>query len=366
VAQFPRHSAINPALDLFGAHLSRVGVQVLLHSILPGNPDQFAPWLAEQAAKLDVLHLHWYQRLYLRANRNDSAAALDRFVGALRLARREGITLTWTAHNLQPHERPFPLLDETAAAAVTDLVDGVFVECEEAVGELVAAYPRLVGRCTVVPSGSYRATYGDPVDHVQARAALGLPDRGRIFLAFGLIRRYKRVPELAVEFSRVFAGTDHLLLIAGEPHDTSERRRLLESVIDRPNVVARLEKVSDTEVATVFGAANHVVCNYVDNFNSGVLRLAATMGRGVIAAPTGTSRGVPSEALTPIRAGADGLASAMRAAAWSDWQEQGKAGMAWARQYTWYGAARAARAAWDGIRAQSGAVADFAPTHRAH
>jgi beta-1,4-mannosyltransferase len=352
VAHFPERSAINPALHLFGEGLHDAGMRVVSHAVLPGRPDQFGPWLREWRESLDVVHLHWFQRLYLRRDLAAGEAALDQIVAALRGARARGVVLTWTAHNIWPHERPFPGLDQSAANRILPMFDRVFVECESAVDELVAAHPAVAGRCAVVPSGSYALLYPEPVAHVRARHELGLPDKGRVFLAFGLIRPYKRIPELIRTFVQTFEGTDHLLLVAGEPVDGAERQRLLGAAAGHPNVVLRLTTVGERDVPTVIGAANHVVCSYAGSFNSGVLLLAATLGRSVVTPRAGTARGTPGGVIIAVDPDDDGLARALRTAATSAWQDQGRAAAAWARGRTWQKSAMAARAAWNDVLAK--------------
>ena len=347
MAQFPETSTINPALKLFGAHLPSVGVQAVRHGILPGDPDRFPGWLHEHGPRLDVVHLHWYQRLYLRSTVDATELALERVVEALREVRRHGTVITWTAHNLSPHEQPFAHLDAVAADSVAGLADRAFVECPEAMGDLAARHPTLVERCVVVPSGSYAPLYPQRVGHQQARRLLGLPDRGNVFLAFGLIRRYKQVPELVTTFRRVFSGSEHVLLVAGEPHDAAELVRVLEAADDHDNIVLRLERVPESMVPTVMAAANHVVCNYADSFNSGVSLLAASLGRGVVMPRLGTAKGMPDAALVPIGAGVEGLSRALSAATEHDWRAQGRVARSWAAGRTWPSTAAAARAAWD-------------------
>jgi beta-1,4-mannosyltransferase len=349
VAHFPECSAINPALRLFEDGLRDIGIQVVRHELLPGSVDRFSPWLSEQVSSLDVVHLHWFQRLYLRDDLASSIAALERAVEALREARERGVVLTWTAHNIWPHEQPYPDLDRHAAEILTPMIDRVFVECESAIDELVAAHPAIADRCSVVPSGSYAPLYSKSVEHVSARQRLRLPSSGRVFLAFGLIRRYKQVPELIRTFIRVFDGTSHVLVVAGEPVDEAERHRLLAAADGHPNVILRLAKVAERMVPVVIGAANHVICSYASSFNSGVLLLAASLGRVVVAPQAGTTRGVPEGVIVRIDPDPDGLSRALRTAVQSPWRAQGEAAAAWAGERTWRRTAVAARTAWNDV-----------------
>lgn len=351
VAQFPSRSAINPALELFGRALQDQGVEVVEHSVLPGDPDGFSDWVERHSTDLDVLHLHWFQRLYLRSSRAATVRALARMTATLRAARREGVVVTWTSHNVRPHERRYPELDDLAAKMVVHTIDRIFVECPEVVDDLVRALRVSVTRCQVVPSGSYASLYQERYDITTARRLLGLPEEGRLFVAFGLIRRYKRVPELIRAFRRAFDGSKHTLLVAGEPHGRTEYLRLLDATGDTRNVILRLRRVAEAEVPAVVAAANHVVCNYRDMHNSGIVLLAASLARGSVVPRVGTVKNLPAEAVTPVPEGTGGLISALTEAVHVDWRQQGLCAKRWADRRTWPATAAAATAAWSEVLA---------------
>jgi glycosyltransferase involved in cell wall biosynthesis len=336
IAQFPAHSEINPVLDLFADGLTQAGVRILSHQVLPGQPQHFAPWLRQHATELDVVHLHWFQRLYLRGSVIRTALALMRLRMTLRRVRRSGVKLTWTVHNIRPHESPYPRLDTYAARTVARLADAVFVECPAAVPEVVEAFPSAQGRIRTIASGAYTEVYQRRVPLQSARRTLGLSARRKVFVSFGLIRRYKRVPELIETFSRTFPNGSAVLLVAGEPCDDDERRRILAAASGAADgVVLRLERVIDDDVPVVLAAADFVVCNYADPFNSGVIMLAATFGRPVIAPQVGTARSLPQEMIVPIAQHDEGLADALRSAVDRDCVAAGNAAAAWVSERTW-------------------------------
>ncbi|MEV6922930.1 hypothetical protein AB0M46_00250 [Dactylosporangium sp. NPDC051485] len=363
VAQFPHHSAINPVLDAFTEAVTAAGAHLLPHQLVPGNPAHFPAWVDQHLHHLDVIHLHWFQRLYLRRGRLRTLHGIRQFITTLRRAQRHGIAVTWTVHNLRPHEQPYPRLDALAHNLVGRLIDRATVETPAALPELYRVYPMLEGRTSTVALGSYQSIYPPPIDMSDARQRLGLPPTARIWLAFGLIRRYKQVPELITTFAAALAGPDNILLVAGEPHTDDERRRIEHAARTAPNVILQLHKVPDHAIPAVFGAANYVVCNYRATFNSGVILLAASYGRSVIAQPVGTSCALPNDMFAArIAPDPDGLHHALRLSAGANWHHAGATAFRWASSRTWTSTGTNTVATWDqAIRARRQRRAGPAP-----
>lgn len=336
VAQFPHRSALNPALEAFARGVEEIGIRMIPHTILPGNPDKFGRWVRDHLSQLDILHLHWFQRLYLRPSRFRTLVAIRSMLRALRVARSAGIAVTWTVHNLLPHERPYPRLDLLAHRLIADLVDRAYVETAEAVPAAVTAYPCLRGRISIVPLGSYTSLYPSGATMRDARKRFGLPTDATVWLAFGLIRRYKQIPELITTFAETFgADPNRILLVAGEPHNAVERARIEHAAAGVRNVILRLNRVPEQDVATLLAAANYVVCNYRGSFNSGVALLAASFGRAVLAPPQGNTRDMPPGAIIPIHPILTGTRDALLASTAASWRQAGEAARTWSRQRTW-------------------------------
>jgi glycosyltransferase involved in cell wall biosynthesis len=123
----------------------------------------------------------------------------------------------------------------------------------------------------------------------EARAALGIEDRGRLALCFGLIRPYKGIDTLLEAFSRLDRGLGWTLAVVGEPWG-SMRGEILERC-SRPDLKGRvildLEWVSERRAALYLAAADAVVLPYRDATQSAVVPWALAHGKPVLSSRVG-------------------------------------------------------------------------------
>ena len=329
VAQFPDTSALNPLIDTYREAWERAGLRVVRHDMYPnrsgGEPALSLSWLWRRRHVVDVLHFHWHQRLYVSSSgRLASALKLARFAAAIAWARALGYRISWTAHNLFPHERPMPRLDHAARRLVTRSAHVVFVDSTAAATAVERAFPWVADRVEVVPQPHLLAAYPTPPPMPEARRALALPADAFVFLHFGLIRRYKGVEKLVHVFRAELASPRCYLVVAGEPH-TAAVARSLEDVRGSCRWIRYdFRFVPPADVSLWFGAANVAVFPFEEIFTSTTAILARAFGRAIVvprkgALPLGAGRGVFS-----YDDGApDGLLQAMRASMQSDWQADG-------------------------------------------
>lgn len=341
VAQFPDTSRLNPAIDLYREALESSGVAVRRHSLYPHaegkTPRLTWSWLWSQRGTLDVVHLHYFQRLYLVPRSAVlSAGRLAGLVAKLTAARLLGVQVAWTAHNLYPHERPWPWLDRAARRAVTRLAGVVFVASPDAGTTVVETFPRLAGKVTVARHGHYCDVYGDARPRLEARRSLGLADDAFVFLTFGLVRAYKGVERLIDTFVREFSDTPAVLVVAGDPHTPDMRSRLRAAAGEHGNVLAMLGHVPAEDVPTVFGASDVVVLPFEESFVSGSAILACSMGRPVILPRTPVLTGAPTECVYQYEPGdRRALVHAMRESMSVDSNHAGEAALAFVRGWDW-------------------------------
>jgi glycosyltransferase involved in cell wall biosynthesis len=241
-----------------------------------------------------VVHLHWLEFLMVADGTPWVGAArtwlrIARLTAALVALRGRRVGIVWTVHNLQRHEPVRPRLERLAAQLTYVLCDEVIVHSRYA-GERVAE--RFHGRksrpARVIPHPNYVGVFPD--DHrgrAELREALGLPTRGYVYLAFGLVRRYKHLVALADRF-RMLAAEDVCLFIVGRDVDADEAAALRARAKEDPRIVLRFEHLPDALVSGVHRASDAGVIAYEDVFSSGALMLALSYGLPVVAPQAGT------------------------------------------------------------------------------
>jgi glycosyltransferase involved in cell wall biosynthesis len=143
----------------------------------------------------------------------------------------------------------------------------------------------------LVPHGGYDSCYNSPISKESSRKNLGYQDSDYILLFFGTIRRYKGLDFLIPAVARAITSVPNLkLIIAGQAHEKglSEHYKKMISELHLEHAIDYHDRfIKDEEVAEFFSSCDMAVLPYVQIDQSGILCLAFTFGRPVIATSVG-------------------------------------------------------------------------------
>ena len=134
----PDYSAANAYQRALAAGLRDLGVEVRAD---PTRARRVAPVLEALrggGGRPDVIHLHWTEP-YIARGPHVSALKAKRTLMELRLARRAGMRIVWTAHDLFRHDRAEDPAERAFMRALFDLADAVIVHCASAADALLIA-----------------------------------------------------------------------------------------------------------------------------------------------------------------------------------------------------------------------------------
>ena len=281
VVFIPDWRSINPYQDLLAAALERRGIRVRF-------PDQFAqsrPLLtALLSRQFDILHLHWTQPYIAAETLPGTVLRSVAFLLKVSLARLLRRRIIWTVHNLVSHEARFGRWERRVNWLLARLTHTLVVHYPGA-RQIVRKSYRVPARKEILVAhhGHYMEAYGeasgiraDGPHHESTHEPL-------MVLAFGLVRRYKRLEDLIMAF-RDLDREDVRLTIKGSVHDkeyADELRRLARGY-DR--IALELEFVDDRKVGEVFAAADIVAVTQADTLTSGSLILAMSLGKPIVCA----------------------------------------------------------------------------------
>jgi D-inositol-3-phosphate glycosyltransferase len=197
---------------------------------------------------------------------------------------RSGSRVVALVDNLYPHEaRPFDrwltrlfLPHPHAFLAISKVVRTQLLE--------------LVGdrRVYYTPHPIYD-NYGPALDQLEARKQLELPEKERIILFFGFIRRYKGLDLLLEAIAdKRFQDQDVKLVVAGEWYEDSASYR---AIVDRHKLSDRIiwmdHFIPETQVAALFSAADAVIQPYRSATQSGISALAYAYRKPLISTDVG-------------------------------------------------------------------------------
>lgn len=138
----------------------------------------------------------------------------------------------------------------------------------------------------VIPHGNYLGDIGSLPSADSARAALGLPHDAQVLLFFGQIKAVKGL-DLLLDALAAIKGTvpDVLLLVAGKMwgQEFARYQSQIDSLGLGRHCIAHVRYIADEEVAAYYAAADLVVLPYRKIYQSGVVLMAMSYGKPVLA-----------------------------------------------------------------------------------
>lgn len=322
----------NPYLRLLIDSLKDAGLTVMI-----AEPRTVMPLLRAVArfGKPELVHLQW--PIYFTSDRTYLHAIVHtiQFFVQILLLRLFGVRFVWTIHNIVNHQQYQLAWERSACRILARVVDALIVHCDSAVALVAEAYGVTHAKLHVVPHGNYTTWYPKAISKSAARADMGLPQDGRIYLYFGRIRRYKGIQRLVEAFHGVTTPEARLMLV-GKTFSPETRNWLAEIQQDDPRIEAELSFVEDDLLVRYICASDVIVLPYENALTSGAAILACSLGRPVIAAAVGCMQDLPRNASIFFSPGnTESLVSALNQAGNADLSQMGAAAYAYASLFSW-------------------------------
>ncbi len=229
------------------------------------EPSTFS-WSAALGGRFDVLHIHWPEVLIQGSNSRKTWLRRGAFLLLLLRIRFSHRALVRTLHNLAPHENQGRI--DRYLLTLCDRYTTLWIK-------LVPSTPTPAhshSPVRVIPHGDYRDWF----------AGLTVPEPipGRLIF-FGLIRAYKGVDDILRAFATLVDDSLSLRIVGGVK-DLELAAQVTSSSQADPRITARLEYVTDADLAAEIGASELVTLPYRDMHNSGSALLALSLNRPIL------------------------------------------------------------------------------------
>jgi glycosyltransferase involved in cell wall biosynthesis len=267
----------NPYVQLLaeGLRQPELGLDVRLEDNLSVG------WVWAQRCAIDVLHLHWLELFFTFPSLGRSLKRWISVMLGLWLARKSGVRLVYTLHNLEQHEGRRPRLTRWGLRLMLRLADAIHVHDAETAAVLAREWRRARG-VHVIAHGNYVGAYPNTLTRAQARAQLGLSDDAFVYLSLGRVRPYKGLDELIAAFGRLPVA-DATLLIAGEVQDPGYERVLQQLAAADRRVQLALAFVPEKALQVYLNACDVAVLPYRHVTTSGAAHLAFSFEVPIVA-----------------------------------------------------------------------------------
>ena len=209
------------------------------------------------------------------------------FLIILRLLRCKIIV---TAHNVMPHEHKKP--DYLSRKLVYKVSHAIIAHSNFIKNELQNKFPINAEKISVIPHGNFDYYLPEKALSIhQARVTLGLSAEDHVLLFFGYIRTYKGLDSLLEAFEYAARKDKRLkLVIAGMPHSTEllkKYRSIIKASDFADRIVTRLEFIPVEDIPNYLISANLIALPYINIYHSGLIHLAYSFAKPVIATKVG-------------------------------------------------------------------------------
>ncbi len=189
-----------------------------------------------------------------------------------------------------PHAGPETRSEALAAAQMWNAVERISVHTEQERTEFAAAYAMPVARIHVSEHGQHFEKRTN-MDQVSARARLGLPAEGFLFLSIGFLQPHKGFDRSVRAFAGLADAGCRLEIVGSlrveDLDSVAYVEDLRELAARTPGVTMREQYVSDAEFDIWIVAADALVLPYRLIWSSGVCERAALYHRPVVASRIG-------------------------------------------------------------------------------
>lgn len=201
-----------------------------------------------------------------------------------------GRKTVYTAHNIFPHERKNS--DLWLNYILYKFAWRIILHSETVQRKLLDNFNINPAKTAIVPHGNFDIYKPSELPtQNEAREYFNLNSGDKVLLFFGYIKEYKGLDLLLKAFKLLSEeGQAIKLLIAGYPATKKlweSYSQIIEEIRDKSNIILRLEFIPSSDVALYFSAADYVVLPYKRIDHSGIIHLAYSFNKPVIATMVG-------------------------------------------------------------------------------
>ena len=201
-----------------------------------------------------------------------------------------GIKLIVTAHNILPHESK--RIDHFWNSILYKNADSIIVHSSNIKNKMIRLFDINEKKIQIIPHGNFDNYLPEKdLSFEQARATFALTPSDNVLLFFGFIRPYKGLHLLLEAFEQSAAKDPNLkLLIAGSSEGFQIRNNITTAIENnkfRNRIIYNLNFIKNEDIPKYFKAADLVVLPYKDIDHSGIIHLAYSFGKAVLATNVG-------------------------------------------------------------------------------
>lgn len=238
--------------------------------------------------RTDLLHIHWPESLIAAKNPVRAWLTAQEYRLCFRVARRRGIKIVWTIHDLAPHDLVYPGIELPFWQDFVRRADGVIALTHEGLKLARARYARLREvPAFVIPHGHFREVYPRTLSREQARRMLGVASSEFVITYFGQIRPYKNVPRLIRAFRDSDDAQTRLFVCGRISKRVNMEEEIRTAAAGDSRIQLVLRYIEANEIESYLTASDLIVLPYNDVLNSGSAFLGLSFDRPILVPDVG-------------------------------------------------------------------------------
>lgn len=250
-----------------------------------------------------IFHLHWVDpfispfKNWLFNNLLTKAFYTLYFIFFIFFIKILQYRLVWTVHNIIEHEKHF-IDDIWISKFLAKMSDLDIVHSKTTIDEM-EKMGFDVSKCKIIPIGNYMDIYPNSITKTEARNILNLSKEDFVFLSFGIIKEYKGIDDLLIEFSKlvnIYKENKIKLIIAGECNNIRLRKLIEKYQISlKDSLICELEHIADKDVQIFFNACDIAVYPFKRITTSSTVILALSLIKPIICPRMGALKELPDD-----------------------------------------------------------------------
>jgi len=236
------------------------------------------------------LHIHWIQYFSGSKGRNYYITIKKMFFFIIDVLITKYILrakFVWTVHNLYTHDSSYLQIDKLGRKFFSRIVDGIICHCNQAKREIQKIYEVSPKKIHIIPYGNVQEFYKNEISKDDAREFLNLKKETFIFCHYGRIKPYKGVFDLINSFKALNQNENIKLMVIGAPRTDELKAHILDISKNTENIILKLDFVPNDDVQYYINASDIIVVSYKKILTSGVVIMAITFGKPIIAPKLG-------------------------------------------------------------------------------
>lgn len=197
-----------------------------------------------------------------------------------------GYKIVFTIHNVFPRHGKLSYFHKIIYKYMYSLCDNLIIHTESGKEQVVDIFNINKKKIMVIPHGNYDFFLPETIiTNTNAKKKLGFESNTKTILFFGAIRTNKGLNKLIDALPKIVQSYKNLkCMIVGEPfEDYINYKRQIENYNLNRYIFEKLGYIDNTEIPLYFFAADIVVLPYLEVTGSGVLQIAYSFGKPIVA-----------------------------------------------------------------------------------